>query len=233
MNNYNYSSFSPHLNLILVKFQRNADMQRFNQKMRTKSSTVFTCLRRENVEGSALNMLKSSTITKYAPQKLKERLNRFLSVMKDARERGPRHAQTALLQGPAMVSSHLVHTCKGPDEDQGETDATPVVMFNRLLQGVKYLIRDREDNVLRWLSLYQLCACGVCVTENDLKLHYSILLLAAQMTLSEPVPNIFFVYVKERERDVYKREENAALAEGKQVGKGEALTIFSTKKKLL
>lgn len=180
-------------------------------KQHTNTSEIFICLRQIHNHHTDLNTLKEETIKKYAAQKTKGRLNRFLSVVKDARDRGPMRAQTSLLQGPEMVSSHFVHTCQGPDDGEAETDDTPIVMFDRVLHGVKHLTRAREGRV-QSLVVYRLCVCGVCVTEDDLKHHYSLLLLAAQMALSERVPKAFFDYVKDREKEVFRKMQNAEMA---------------------
>lgn len=195
-------------------------------KQHTKAPEVLPCLRRENCQGNELIALKQATLTKYAAQKTKHRLSRFLSVVRDAQERGPMRAQTSLLQGPTMVCSHLVHTCQGPDEDEGEGegDDTPIVMFDRVLHGVKHLIRARESKV-QSLSVYRLCVCGLCVTENDLKDHYSLLVLAAQMTLNERVPKIFFDYVKEREKEAFRRMQHGEQGEKGGHGKEQNLIL--------
>lgn len=121
--------------------------------------------------------------------------------MKDAQEHGPLRVNASVLQGRVMVSSHLVHACQGLDEKdcEGETDDTPIVMFDRVLHGVKHLIRAREDKV-QSLVVYRLCVCGVCVRENYVKDHYSLLDLAVQMTLSERVRKIFFAYMRRNGR---------------------------------
>lgn len=82
--------------------------------------------------------------------------------MKDALERGPMRAQTSLLQGSAMVCSHFVHTCQGPDDDgEGETDDTPIVMFDWVLHGVKHLVRAREKRPSHWWCIGFACVVFV------------------------------------------------------------------------
>lgn len=140
-----------------------------------------------------IDELKKSKLSSYATQKTKHSLNRFLQVMRDARHYGPARVDDSLLRGPPKLSSHLVDSYDDRSATNIEEDDTSIIMFDEIIHGVKGLLLARRRK--KALLVYRLCMCGVCVTDDDLKYHYSLLVFAAQMTSSERMPRDFLEYV--------------------------------------
>lgn len=163
-------------------------------------SRTYVCLRMTECGQDGIDDLKNSTIASYEQQKTKPRLNRFLEVVGNARHRGPVRADVSMLRGPPTVSTHLVHSYGDPSGLNMEEDNTPVVFVDKVIHGVKGLLAARRRK-RKFVLVYRLCSCGVCVTYNDIKYHCSLLVLASLMTLSERMPRDFMEYVKSREME--------------------------------
>lgn len=86
------------------------------------------------------------------------------------------------------------------------------VMYDRVLQGGNSLIRARGTR-FHTLDVHRLCACGICVTEENLRNPNILLVIAVQMILSDRIPTTFFTIVRKQEKEVFRINKMAEEAE--------------------
>lgn len=89
-----------------------------------------------------------------------------------------------------MVSSHLLNFYEDNHGLNIEEDETPIVIIDEIIHGVKGLLHAHR-RMKTLLLVYRLCSCGMCMTYDDLKYHYSLLAFAAHMTLSKRMSKYF------------------------------------------
>lgn len=144
------------------------------------------------------------------------RLERLFRTIKTARLQPPVPVPFSSIRGPLQTSSFLVDSADDnlhfssltnirSANNSDTQDDFPIVVNSAVILGVHRLLLARKQRRSS-LLVHVLCSCGTCVTNEDVNKHYSLVVLAAQMTSTGTVPKAFLQYVQSRENEVQASE---------------------------
>lgn len=126
------------------------------------------------------------------------------------------------------MSSFLVDSVNENDGSPG--DDAPLVVHNYVIHGMSRLLLARREKQSR-LKVHRVCTCGAnlrtCLTREDVRAHYTLLVLAAQITSNATVPRSFLAYAQARVNETAAMEKDGSK-EGASGGGGKVMMIGST-----